>query len=109
MHEREKRIDARLILSIIATGMMSFAGVVVETAMNITFPTLMREFQIGTSTGAMDYNRVFAGFSYYYSGFLLSETEIYHQGAICNCNDTFYAWYNFIGYNAGFSLLLLAG
>lgn len=50
MHEREKRIDARLILSIIATGMMSFAGVVVETAMNITFPTLMREFQIGTST-----------------------------------------------------------
>ena len=50
MHEREKRIDARLMLSIIATGMMSFAGVVVETAMNITFPTLMREFQIGTST-----------------------------------------------------------
>lgn len=50
MYEREKIIDAPLILSIIATGMMSFAGVVVETAMNITFPTLMREFQIGTST-----------------------------------------------------------
>ena len=29
---------------------MSFSGVVVETAMNVTFPTLMEEFGIGTST-----------------------------------------------------------
>ncbi|WP_127848803.1 DHA2 family efflux MFS transporter permease subunit [Lacticaseibacillus hulanensis] len=29
---------------------MSFCGVIVETAMNITFPTLMREFNITTST-----------------------------------------------------------
>lgn len=28
---------------------MAFAGVVAETAMNITFPTLMREFGIGTA------------------------------------------------------------
>lgn len=46
----EKKIDTKLILSIIAAGIMSFSGVVVETAMNVTFPTLMEEFGIGTST-----------------------------------------------------------
>jgi MFS family permease len=29
---------------------MSFSGVVIETAMNVTFPTLMAEFSVGTST-----------------------------------------------------------
>ena len=47
--EYERNIDLKLILSILATGLMSFTGVVVETAMNITFPTLMKEFQIGIS------------------------------------------------------------
>ena len=42
-------LDARLLLSIIAAGILSFSGVVVETAMNVTFPTLMHEFNIGTS------------------------------------------------------------
>ena len=42
-------LDARLLCSIIAAGIMSFSGVVVETAMNVTFPTLMHEFNIGTS------------------------------------------------------------
>ena len=50
MNNYQKKVDARLILSIIAVGIMSFSGVVVETAMNVTFPTLMQEFQIGTST-----------------------------------------------------------
>ena len=42
-------LDAHLLCSIIAAGIMSFSGVVVETAMNVTFPTLMHEFNIGTS------------------------------------------------------------
>ena len=46
----ERRIDAKLIMSIIATGLMSFSGVVVETAMNVTFPSLMEEFGVGTAT-----------------------------------------------------------
>lgn len=50
MSDFERKLDAKLILSVIATGIMSFAGVVVETAMNITFPTLMSEFNIGTGT-----------------------------------------------------------
>lgn len=46
----ERKTDAKLILSIVAAGIMSFTGVVVETAMNTTFPTLMREFSVSTST-----------------------------------------------------------
>ncbi|WP_032092390.1 DHA2 family efflux MFS transporter permease subunit [Necropsobacter rosorum] len=46
---REK-ISAKLLCAIIATGLMTFSGVVSETAMNVTFPTLMREFSIGTAT-----------------------------------------------------------
>lgn len=46
----ERKVDARLILSIIAAGIMSMCGVIVETSMNITFPTLMKEFSVDTST-----------------------------------------------------------
>lgn len=42
----EKRIH--LLLAVLATGMMSFAGVLIETAMNVTFPTLISEFGITT-------------------------------------------------------------
>lgn len=45
-----KQIDLKLLLSIFATGTMTFSGIVVETAMNVTFPTLMREFHINTAT-----------------------------------------------------------
>lgn len=38
----------KLIGKIFATGIMSFSGVVSETAMNVTFPTLMKEFEITT-------------------------------------------------------------
>lgn len=36
-------------LAVLATGMMAFSGVLIETAMNVTFPTLMEQFSIGTS------------------------------------------------------------
>lgn len=49
MTEQEK-IAPRLIAAILATGLMTFSGVVSETAMNVTFPTLMAEFAIDTST-----------------------------------------------------------
>ncbi|WP_461237417.1 DHA2 family efflux MFS transporter permease subunit [Holzapfeliella sp. JNUCC72] len=44
------KINPKTLIAIIATGIMSFCGVVVETAMNIAFPALMSEFQIGTAT-----------------------------------------------------------
>lgn len=42
--------NLRLTGKIFATGIMSFCGVVSETAMNVTFPTLMKEFGVDTST-----------------------------------------------------------
>ena len=42
--------NIKLVGKIFATGVMSFCGVVSETAMNVTFPTLMNEFGVGTST-----------------------------------------------------------
>lgn len=42
----ERKLDARLILSILATGIMTCSGILEETAMNIAFPTLMEEFSI---------------------------------------------------------------
>lgn len=44
------RIQPRVVGAILATGLMSFCGVIVETAMNITFPTLMKEFNVTTNT-----------------------------------------------------------
>ncbi|WP_390409584.1 MFS transporter [Lacticaseibacillus jixiensis] len=43
------RISKKVLGAVIATGLMSFCGVIVETAMNVTFPTLMREFGVATN------------------------------------------------------------
>ena len=47
---KHDNISLQVILSIIATGALSFCGVLAETAMNIAFPTLITEFQVGTAT-----------------------------------------------------------
>ncbi len=57
--------------------------------------------------GAMDYDRIFAGFSHYYSGIIVSETEIYHQSFICDRNDTFMIGTVLSAITPVFSLLLL--
>ena len=44
MNINTEKISAKVIATIVATGLMSFCGVIVETAMNVTFPILMREF-----------------------------------------------------------------
>ena len=42
--QKDKQLTPKLVTAIISAGIMAFAGVDAETAMNITFPTLMREF-----------------------------------------------------------------
>lgn len=42
----ERKLDAKLICSIFAAGLMSFSGVLIETAGNVTFPVLMNEFHV---------------------------------------------------------------
>lgn len=42
--------NKKVLFAILATGIMCFCGVLIETAMNVTFPALMKEFSISTST-----------------------------------------------------------
>jgi len=44
------QIPRRVIWAVVATGLLSFSGVVVETAMNITYPTLTQTYQLPLST-----------------------------------------------------------
>ncbi|WEV40484.1 DHA2 family efflux MFS transporter permease subunit [Lactobacillus sp. ESL0681] len=46
----QRKLDTKLICSILAAGLMSFCGVLIETAGNVTFPTLMHEFQVNMAT-----------------------------------------------------------
>ena len=48
--EFERKIDLKLILSIIAAALMSFIGILEGSAMNIAFTTLMKDFNVGTSS-----------------------------------------------------------
>ncbi|WP_353485821.1 MFS transporter [Apilactobacillus xinyiensis] len=43
----KNKVSSSTLLAILAVGVMTFSGVTVETSMNITFPTLMSEFNIG--------------------------------------------------------------
>ncbi len=44
------KLTARKFLAIVAAGLFAFCGILIETATNITFPTLIREFDVATST-----------------------------------------------------------
>ena len=46
--EFERKLDLKLILSIISTALLALMGIIVETSMNVSFPTLMSEFDIST-------------------------------------------------------------
>lgn len=49
MVKSSDKIPAKVFAAIVATELMSFCGVIVETSMNIAFPTLMREFGVSTN------------------------------------------------------------
>lgn len=42
-------MNPKTLCAVTATGILSFAGIVVETAMNVAFPTLMQAFHVSTS------------------------------------------------------------
>ena len=48
-NQQRDKIPSKVFAAIVATGLMSFSGVIVETSMNIAFPTLMRQFGISTN------------------------------------------------------------
>lgn len=46
----KEKIPKHVLAAIFATGILSFSGVIIETSMNIAFPTLMKEFNLVTNT-----------------------------------------------------------
>lgn len=48
-----EKVKIHLLPAVLAAGIMSFSGVLIETAMNVTFPTLTSEliFQLRWSNG----------------------------------------------------------
>lgn len=47
---QEDQVSIRTKLSILAVGLLSFSGILVENSMNVTFPTLMKEMDVSLST-----------------------------------------------------------
>ncbi|EEJ75746.1 hypothetical protein HMPREF0492_1398 [Lactobacillus acidophilus ATCC 4796] len=45
----KKEISLKLIIAILSAGMLSFLGILDETATTVTFPTLIKEFKITTA------------------------------------------------------------
>lgn len=42
--QNQNRINPKVTASVFATGLLSFSGVIVETSMNVSFPTLIEHF-----------------------------------------------------------------
>lgn len=47
---KQEKLSLKVIGAVVATGILSFCGVLAETAMNVTFTTLSREFDVNTAT-----------------------------------------------------------
>ena len=47
----DEKISTKVLCAIFATGILSFCGVAGETAMNITFPVLMKAFSVNRTMG----------------------------------------------------------
>ncbi|MTV82130.1 DHA2 family efflux MFS transporter permease subunit [Secundilactobacillus folii] len=45
-----QRIPRKTILAIIGSGLLAFCGILTETSMNVTFPTLMKQFDLSMGT-----------------------------------------------------------
>ena len=45
-----KAVTWKVKLSILAGGLLSFIGILIETSLNVTFPTLMSEFHVNLAT-----------------------------------------------------------
>lgn len=43
-------VSTRVKLSILAVGLLSFTGILIETSMNVTFPTLTKELNVSLGT-----------------------------------------------------------
>ena len=56
-----EKISTKILSAIFATGVLSFCGVAGETAMNITFPILMKEFSVTVGHNHLPISRCLRG------------------------------------------------
>ena len=82
---KEKKIH--LLLAVLATGIMSFAGVLIETAMNVTFPTLIKQFGISTGHDHLSLSHL-----YYGAFFQLSIEKFFDSKIIYHRESFFHCW-----------------
>ena len=47
----EKSQETKNILAVLATAVMSFVGILTETSLNVTFPTMMKQFGVSLDIG----------------------------------------------------------
>ena len=50
MPKLEGKLSTRLILSVVSIGLLGFSDIMLETALNVSFPLLMTEFDVTSST-----------------------------------------------------------
>ncbi|MBU6001331.1 MFS transporter, partial [Lactococcus lactis] len=46
----DDKLSPRLVLSVLAIGLLGFTDIMLETALNVSFPILMTEFKVTSST-----------------------------------------------------------
>lgn len=45
-----KKIKYKTTIAIISVALMSFLGILTETSLNVTYPAMMKQFEIGLNT-----------------------------------------------------------
>ena len=46
----QKEVTGKHVLAILSCALMAFVGILTETSLNVTFPTLMKQFHVGLGT-----------------------------------------------------------
>lgn len=49
MAKTDQTVSPQIIWAIVGTGILAFTGILTETSMNVTFPDLMKQFNISLS------------------------------------------------------------
>lgn len=44
------KVQTKNTLAVLATAFMSFVGILTETSLNVTFPAMMKQFQVSLDT-----------------------------------------------------------
>ena len=89
---KEKKIH--LLLAVLATGIMSFAGVLIETAMNVTFPTPDQAVRNLHRYGAVGHDHLSLSYLHYGAFFQLFIEKLFDSKIVYHRKSLFHYWIN---------------